>query len=118
MERDRNRVRSDRRGPRQLDEDTSYLLYLFVLAENVLIAQQVAETELLGLDFGLGARVKRTVLRPQLLGGVTCHPENLFVRHRSFSPRGREAGSWLRLTPHLAVLPSECTFGSAARYRQ
>src|ERR1700682_3690522 len=68
MERDRNGVDANGSGPRQFHEDTSYFLHFFVLAQNVLVAQQVSETQLLSLNFGLGAGVKRTILRPQLFG--------------------------------------------------
>jgi hypothetical protein len=30
--------------------------------------------------------MKGTILRPQLLGGVAGHPENLFVGHGRFRP--------------------------------
>ncbi len=59
---------------------------LFVLAEHVLVAQQVAEAQFLGLELRLGASVKRAILGPQLLGGVTCHPEGFFVGHCWFRP--------------------------------
>jgi hypothetical protein len=51
-------------GAREFNEDAADVLNLFVLAENVLVAQQVSETELLGLRLGLHAGVKRAVLRP------------------------------------------------------
>ena len=76
---------SDRRGPGQFHKDAADFLNLFVLAENVLVAQQVPEAEFLGFRLGFGAGVKRAVLRPQLFGGVTRHPENLFVGHRGFA---------------------------------
>ena len=48
-----NDLDSNRSSSGQLYEDTTDFLNLFVLAQKVLVAQQVAETELLGLGLGL-----------------------------------------------------------------
>src|SRR5580692_10958722 len=72
-------------------EDAADLFDLFVLVEDVLVAQKVAKAQLLGFRFGAG--VERAILRPQLFGGVAFHPEGLFVGHCRFRPWGRE--SWL-----------------------
>src|SRR5579864_434497 len=89
MQGDRNCLDSHRGGTRQFNEDASHFLDLFVLVEDVLVAQKVPETEFPGLYFSLGAGVKGTVFRPQLLGGVARHPENFLVSHRRFAPGSR-----------------------------
>ena len=73
----------------QFDEDAPNFLDLFVLPKDVFVAQEIPEAEFLGLVLGLCASVKRSVLRPQLFGGVTCHPEGFFVRHYGFAPGSR-----------------------------
>jgi len=92
MQRDRNRLDPHWGGSRQFHEDAAHFLDLFVRAQDVLITQQVSKTEFLGLRLGLAPGVKGTLLRPQLLGGVTRHPENLFVGHRCFRPAGFALG--------------------------
>jgi hypothetical protein len=81
VQRHRDHLDSNRSRARQFHENAADFLDLFVLAQDVLVAQQVAESEFLGLGLSLDAGVKWTVLRPQLLGGVACHPESLFVGH-------------------------------------
>lgn len=64
MKRNLDGFDSDRSSPRQFDEDASNFLHLFVFAEDMLVAQQISKTELLGFRFRLGASVKRAILRP------------------------------------------------------
>jgi hypothetical protein len=52
-----------RRGTGQLDEDAAYFLNIFVGVDDVLVAQQKPKSKLLGFRLGLGAGLKRTVLR-------------------------------------------------------
>ena len=86
VQRDLDGVIRDRHSPGKFDENASDLFDLFISPQDVLISQQVAESQFLGLCLGLGSGVKWTILRPQLLGGVTRHPERLFVGHCSFRP--------------------------------
>ena len=58
MKGDWNGFNTNWRGPRQFHEDTADFLNLFALAQNVLVAQQVAKTEFAGLNLGLGSGVK------------------------------------------------------------
>ena len=60
--------------------------YFFVCAQKVLVTQKVSKTKLASFGFGLDASVERAVLRPQLFGRVTRHPESFFERHRWFRP--------------------------------
>jgi len=112
MEGNWSRFGSDGRGSWQLDKNAADFFDFLVFAENVLVPQQISKAKFLGFALRLGTRVKWTVLRPQLFGGVTCHPESLFVRHCWFRPWGREAGSWL-LEPALANQIASCNFGTA-----
>ena len=57
VERDGDGLESDRRRPGQFYEDAAYFLDLFVLAEDVLVAQQVAETRASWLPTRLPSRV-------------------------------------------------------------
>src|SRR5437660_11821150 len=57
-----------RDGARKFDEDAAYFLTLFVLPEEVLVAQQVSKPEFLSLSLGLVAAVKWSILGPQLPG--------------------------------------------------
>ena len=68
-------------GTGQLQENAANLLDLLVFVQQVLVTQEIKESQLAGLGFRLGAGMKWPILRPQLLGGVTGHPESLFVSH-------------------------------------
>src|SRR5437660_439270 len=57
-----------RDGARKFDEDAAYFLNLFVLAEEVLVAQQVSKAEFPGLSLGLGAGVKWSALARAAIG--------------------------------------------------
>ena len=55
---DGTRGNCDRSG-RELDKDAAHLLDVFVVADNMLVAQQVTEGQLSGFLLGLGAGVNR-----------------------------------------------------------
>src|SRR6267154_3642535 len=57
----------DRPG-RQLNKDAADFLDVFVIANDVFVAQQVAEGQFSGFAFGLGASVKGAILGPHLFG--------------------------------------------------
>ena len=76
---------------RQFHEDAPNLFDFLVHSKNVFVAEQVSETEFLGLKFGFDPGVEGAVLGPQLIGGIARHPESFFVRHRRFRPGPRTA---------------------------
>jgi len=84
---------ADGMGSRQLHENTPHFLDLLIHAEQMLVTQQVSESQLPGLNLGLRPRVKGTVLGPQLLGGIASHPENFGVCHLLGFARECEGGS-------------------------
>src|ERR1039457_6244088 len=67
----------------QLDEDTAYFLDVLIGVNHMLVAQQKAKSELARFRFGLGTGLKGSVFGPQLLDGITRHPETFFSGHRS-----------------------------------
>src|SRR5208283_2568679 len=81
VQRDLNGLIRHGKRARQLDEDAAHFLNFFVFAQHVLVTQQIAEAQLLGLALCFGASMKRAILRAQLLGRVTRHPKRLFVGH-------------------------------------
>src|SRR5579864_3849450 len=81
-------LEADRCTPGQFDEDAADLLDFFVDPEKMLVAQQVSEAELAGLNLGFSAGMEWAILSPELLGGVARHPEGFFVGHRWFRPGG------------------------------
>jgi hypothetical protein len=56
-------------------------LNFVALVDEVLVAEQIIETQLAGFPLGLRAGVKGAVLGAHLLGGITSHPKRLFVSH-------------------------------------
>lgn len=80
-----------RNGSGQFDENAADLLDFLVRTQNVLIAQQVTETELPRLNLRLGTGMEGAILGSQLFGGVARHPEDFFVGHRWFRPGSRES---------------------------
>src|SRR5580704_13439754 len=91
MEGHRSAFRRFRNGSRQLDENAANLLNFLVHPQNVLITQQVTETEFPRLHLRLGTSVEGAILGPQLFGRVARHPEDFFVGHRWFRPGSRES---------------------------
>src|SRR5262245_4897528 len=67
-------------------ENAADFLYVVVLANHVLVAQDIAKAQVAGFTLGFGAGVKRPIFGPQLLGRITGHPKRLLVDH-SASPR-------------------------------
>ena len=64
-----NQARRDgNRAGRQFDENAAHFLNVFFVANDVFVAQQVAEGQLSGFMLGFVASVKRTILRPHLFG--------------------------------------------------
>ena len=79
-------VQLRRRGPGsgclgQFDEDTPDFQDLFIGADDVFVAEQVAKAQFSGFAFGLRSSVEGSVFSAQLFGRVTRHPERFFVRH-------------------------------------
>lgn len=52
----------------EFDENAAHFLDVIVLADQVLIAEQVAETQFAGFALGFAASVKWSIFGPQLLG--------------------------------------------------
>src|ERR1700746_2514560 len=75
----------------QFNENTAYFFDIFVLPNQVFVTQQVAESEPIGLSFGLTASVERAILGPQLLGRIAGHPEGFLIDHFGFAPEERFA---------------------------
>jgi hypothetical protein len=68
-------------GCGQLNEDAPYFLDVFVGVDDVLVAQEKAESQLVRFRFGLGAGLEGSVFSSQLFDGVTGHPEAFFSGH-------------------------------------
>ena len=94
----------------QLDEDAAYFLDVFVGVDDVLVAQEKAESQFVRFCFGLGAGLEGSVFSSQLFDGVTGHPEAFFSGHFYLEPRiagvGRGTHSNLGATP--VPVQSEC----------
>src|SRR6266404_7879518 len=70
----------------KLDEHAAYFLDVLVFPNQVLVAQHIAEAELVCLAFRFQSCMEGAVLGPKLLGRVACHPKRFFVDH-SACPR-------------------------------
>src|SRR5579871_1683795 len=86
MESYRKRLASGGRGTRKLDKHASYFLDLLICTQDVLVAQQIAESQFLRLRLRLTACEKWAIFRPQLFGGVARHPKGFFKGHCRFRP--------------------------------
>lgn len=91
---------SDGIGSRQFHENASHFLDFLIHAEQMLVAQQISESQLTGLDLGLRSRVEGAILGAQLFCRIASHPEDLGVCHVLGFARECEAGSSL-----LSLLP-------------
>ena len=89
-------------GSRQFHENTPHFLDLLIHAEQMLVAQQVSESQLAGLNLGLRSRVKWAILGPQLFRRIASHPEDLGVCHvLGFARECEDGSSLLSLTTFL-----------------
>jgi hypothetical protein len=69
-------------GAGKLQKNAAHLLDFLVFIEKMLVAEKITETEFSSFGFGLIPGTKGTVLRPQLLGRIACHPKRFLIRHR------------------------------------
>ena len=96
----------------KLDEDTADFLDVFVLADQMLVAKQVAKAEFTGFALSLGAGVKWAIFGPQLLGGVTGHPKGLFVGHSVCPGRSVKCSSQAKYLSRNREFPVRQTYGA------
>src|SRR5581483_11121543 len=87
----------------QLNENAAHFLDVFVITDDVLIAQQEIEAQLACFHLSLVAGMKRAIFRPQLLGGIASHPEGFLVSHRSPQYVVREPGGTAGRTVRSAI---------------
>jgi hypothetical protein len=97
----------------QLDEDAAYFLNVFLGVDDVFVAQQKAESQLTGFDFGLGAGLEGSVFGPQLFDGVTSHPKAFFSGHFLLLPRSATLGggrnqTWANHSASAIGMPQAC----------
>jgi hypothetical protein len=100
---------------RQLDEDAPDFLYIFILPNDMFVAQEISEPELPGLPLRLRPSLKGAKLGPQLLGRITRHPEGFFMDHplrprRNFTNRPRPKNG-KREFPVAALTCNSDSFG-------
>jgi hypothetical protein len=116
VERNWTDLYSDRRCPGQFYEDAANFFDFFIPAKNVLVPQQVSESEFPRMPFRLTAGMERAVFRPQLFGGIASHPEDFFVCHRWFRP-GSRSRLWTARA-YLEIQLHRCNSVTADRYAQ
>jgi hypothetical protein len=96
----------------KFDEDTSHFLDVFVLADQMLIAQQLSKAEFVGLALCLRPGVKRAIFSPQLLRGITRHPKRLFVGHSVCPGRSVKCSSQAKYLSRNREFPVRQTYGA------
>src|SRR5215469_15147200 len=73
----------------QFDEDAAHFLDLLVGTNQVLVAQQVSESQLSSLRLRFHPSMEVSVFGSHLLCRVASHPESLFVSHTYLAPGSR-----------------------------
>ena len=101
---------------RQLDEDAPDFLYIFILPNDMFVAQEISEPELPGLPLRLRPSLKGAKLGPQLLGRITRHPEGFFMDHplrprRNFANRSAAPKTGNANFPRRAFVCNSDSFG-------
>jgi hypothetical protein len=112
MKRDLALLATHGSGSGQLYEDASHFLNFFIDSENVLVAEQVSETELPRLRFRLRARTERSIFGSKLFRRVACHPKGFCVCHlQVFAPVNRPCAAPRALTKEIQA--AGCNYGAA-----